>query len=219
MYLRIRVLLFVFFATTFSLTTQSQNIAGDAKITASSSLNDKSQPENVADGIIGVDGLGEWVCEGIRTSWGYIELPWIQMDWESPQKINRVVIYDRPTEEEDIASIKLIFSDGSIHYMRRLSSNGNGNEIRFDTKTIEWMKIEATDGDGKDVGFSEIEVFSAPQHTNDPIDWVDPYIESSRGRYIFFITGSRPFGMASAAPMTRNKNQYGGGYNYNSEYS
>src|SRR5690606_8771205 len=74
------------------------------------------------------------------------------------------------------------------------------------------------DADGKDIGFSEIEVFSAPEQTNDPITWVDPYIESSRGRYIFFITGSRPFGMASAAPMTRNKNQYGGGYNYNSEY-
>lgn len=100
-------------------------------------------------------------------------------------KINRVVVYDRPNEKENIASLKLIFSDGSEHYMRRLSGNGNGNEIKFNTKTIEWMKVEATDAEGKDVGFSEIEVFSDPQHTNDPIAWVDPYIESSRGRYIF----------------------------------
>ncbi|HYH56007.1 MAG TPA: glycoside hydrolase domain-containing protein, partial [Anseongella sp.] len=45
--------------------------------------------------------------------------------------------------------------------------------------------------------------------------WVDPYIETTRGRYFFFVTGSRPFGMISAAPLTRNKNQGGGGYNYN----
>src|SRR5690606_34997847 len=117
----------------------------------------------------------------------------------------------------DIASLKLIFSDGSEHYMRRLSANGNGNELKFDTKTVDWIKFEATDAEGKDVGLSEIEVFASPQQSNDPISWVDPYIESSRGRYIFFITGSRPFGMASAAPMTRNKNQNGGGYNYNED--
>ena len=45
---------------------------------------------------------------------------------------------------------------------------------------------------------------------------MDPYIESARGRYFFFITGNQPFGMIGAAPLTRNKNQYGGGYNYNS---
>jgi len=208
----------VIFTISFSLIGQSQNVAKDAKISASSILNEETSADNVVDGIIGVDGLGEWVCKGVRTSWGYIELPWIQMNWDSPQKINRIVVYDRPTEKEDIASLKLIFSDGSEHYMRRLSGIGNGNELKFDTKTIDWIKFEATDAEGKDVGLSEIEVFAAPQHTNDPISWVDPYIESSRGRYIFFITGSRPFGMASAAPMTRNKNQYGGGYNYNSEY-
>jgi putative alpha-1,2-mannosidase len=32
-----------------------------------------------------------------------------------------------------------------------------------------------------------------------------------------FITGGRPFGLASAAPYTRNKNQNGGAYNYNEE--
>src|SRR5690606_12998581 len=159
----------VIFTISFSLIGQSQNVAKDAKISASSILNEETSADNVVDGIIGVDGLGEWVCKGVRTSWGYIELPWIQMNWDSPQKINRIVVYDRPTEKEDIASLKLIFSDGSEHYMRRLSGIGNGNELKFDTKTIDWIKFEATDAEGKDVGLSEIEVFAAPQHTNDPI--------------------------------------------------
>ena len=46
---------------------------------------------------------------------------------------------------------------------------------------------------------------------------VNPYIETARGRYFYFVTGSLPFGMISSAPLTRNKNQYGGGYNYNSQ--
>src|SRR5688572_8009350 len=74
---------------TFSSIAQNQNVATKAKITASSILSGNTSAENVADGIIGVDGIGEWVCKGIRTSWGYIELPWIQLNWDTPQKINR----------------------------------------------------------------------------------------------------------------------------------
>jgi len=66
------------------------------------------------------------------------------------------------------------------------------------------------------VGLSEIEVYPAPEDYADYVSKVDPYVESARGRYFFFVTGSRPFGMIGAAPLTRNKNQYGGGYNYNS---
>ena len=66
------------------------------------------------------------------------------------------------------------------------------------------------------MGLSEIEVFPSTEGELDPVSMVDPYIETTRGRYFFFVTGSRPFGMISSAPLTRNKNQMGGGYNYNS---
>src|SRR5690606_24759501 len=32
-----------------------------------------------------------------------------------------------------------------------------------------------------------------------------------------FVTGGQPFGLVGAAPHTRNKNQNGGGYNYNEQ--
>ena len=41
-------------------------------------------------------------------------------------------------------------------------------------------------------------------------------IETGRGRWFFCTPGSRPFGMVCASAYTRNKNQGGGGYNYNS---
>src|SRR5690606_594057 len=97
----------------------------------------------------------------------------------------------------------------------QIPADGVGKSIQFPTKTVQWIKFMAHDGTGRELGFSEVEVLEAPEQDSDFVSWVDPYIETNRGRYIFFITGSLPFGMASSAPMTRNKNQYGGGYNYN----
>lgn len=189
------------------------NISSQAKITASSHLNSQTLPGNVADGIISVDGKGEWACEGDTTDWGYVRFPWIQLEWESARKMNRVILYDRPNLKDHIAGGKLLFSDGSMLWVNEIANDGLGTEIRFDTKTVKWIKFVTTDGKGKDIGFSEIEVFST--ENSDYVSWVDPYIETNRGRYIFFIPGQRPFGMASTAPLTRNKNQNGGGYNYN----
>lgn len=191
------------------------NIAVKADVTASTILNQEHAAQNVIDGLIGISGKGEWACEGITTSWGHIRLPWIRLQWQKPQVINRVVLYDRPSPAENIAGAKLLFSDGSIIWVNQIPGDGTAKAITFEAKTVEWITIEATDGSGKDLGFSEIEVFPAFPQLSDYVSLVDPYIESNRGRYFFFVPGARPFGMVGSAPMTRNKNQYGGGYNYN----
>lgn len=193
------------------------NIAPKAKVTASTSLKAGFGPENVTDGIIGVPNMGEWACLGDTTDWGYIRFPWIQLTFATPQKINRIVLFDRPSLKDHIAGGKLVFSDGSILWVNQIPNDGTAKAIEFDTKAVEWVKFVTTDGKGKDLGFSEIEVFPGPDQYQDYVSWVDPYIETNRGRYIFFITGSRPFGMVGAAPLTRNKNQNGGGYNYNED--
>ena len=46
---------------------------------------------------------------------------------------------------------------------------------------------------------SEIEVYPAPESYPDYISWVNPYVETAKGRYFFFVTGSLPFGMISSA--------------------
>ena len=47
-----------------------------------------------------------------------------------------------------------------------------------------------------------------------PVDWVNPTIETNKGRWFFCTPGSRPFGMVASAPHTVNRNQKGGGYVY-----
>ena len=194
------------------------NIAPNATITSSSVLSEKFAASNVTDGVIRIFNKGEWACAGDTTDWGYIRFPWIQLDWKSPQKINRIVLFDRPVLREHIATCKVTFSDGSVLWINEIPNDGSGKEIKFETKTVQWARFQVTDGTGKDLGFSEIEVYPSPEQFTDYTSLVDPYIETNRGRYFFFVTGGRPFGMVGAAPHTRNKNQNGGGYNYNESH-
>src|SRR5678815_3340967 len=89
------------------------NIAPLAKVTASTSLNKSMDAANVTDGWIGIDGKGEWACEGDTTDWGYIRLPWIQLEWDQPQLVDKVTLYDRASLYNNIAGGKLLFSDGT----------------------------------------------------------------------------------------------------------
>lgn len=206
-------LTFAALAMTASATTK--NVAPLARITASS-----EQPGHpasaVADGIIGIDGLGEWRSTSGMTSWGELHYPDLTLSWDEPRTIDRVVIYDTPSEAHHIAAVELHMSDGLVEYVNSIANDGSPREVRFSPRTVEWMKVVASDAQHTGVGLSEIEVFTSTGGTDDYVEKVNPYIETARGRYFFFATGSMPFGMISAAPLTRNKNQGGGGYNYNS---
>ncbi|WP_339893489.1 GH92 family glycosyl hydrolase [uncultured Algibacter sp.] len=211
-----RAALAALFIITFTNTTLAfQNIAKEAIISTSSSL-DGNEGEKVVDGIIRLDGKGEWACVGERKAWGANKLPWIQLDWNKERTINSIVLYDRPSLEEHTAGGVLKFSDGSIIRVNTIPNNGGPKKVTFPSKTIKWVKFDTTDGEGLNLGLSEIEVFVAPLDTNQPINYVNPFVESAKGRYFFFTPAAYPMGMVAAAPVTRNKNQYGGGYNYNS---
>lgn len=207
------VCLLLFYAT--SSYAGPGSIANKARVTASSEI-DKSSANHVIDGVIRVNGLGEWVSKSKVTFWGQIDYPWIQLDWDKPQTINQIVLYDRATEGSHTAGGTLLFSDGSRVPVFEIPNNGAPKIISFAERNIKWVRFEVTDGDGAGLGLSEIEVYPATKQLTDPVSIVNPYVESARGRYFFFVTGSQPFGMIGAAPLTRNKNQYGGGYNYNS---
>lgn len=190
------------------------NIARCARATASSAT-EKGSAANVIDGISRIDGKGEWISKSTVTIWGAIDYPWIQLAWQQPQTINKIILYDRPAETSHNAGGTLVFSNGARIPVFEIPNNGAPKAVSFPEQTISWVRFETTDGDGPAIGLSEMEVYPSPSENSDPVSWVDPYIESARGRNFFFLTGNQPFGMISAAPLTRNKNQDGGGYNYN----
>ena len=198
-----------------SISFAAENIAKYATVEVSSETKG-AEKEKLTDGLIHLNGIGEWASAGERMAWGALKLPWLRLTWERPRIINSIVFYDRPGLNEHSAGGVLKFSDGSVIRVNTIPNNGDGKRISFPAKEVSWLVFELTDGEGLDLGFSEIEVFAAPQDSDNPLNWVNPFVESAKGRYFFFTPGAYPMGMVAAAPVTRNKNQYGGGYNYNS---
>lgn len=198
-----------------TLAAGPRNIAGMAEVTASSFVEGFS-PENAVDGISRILDCHEWAADVRMPYWQNMDFPWIELKWEEEKSVNKVVIYDRPSLDSHIAGGDLFFSDGSRVSVIGIPNDGSPKVVEFPAKKVSWIKFVPSDAVGSYVGLSEIEVFPSYDSYDDYVSWVNPFIETTKGRYFFFITGCRPFGMIGAAPMTRNRNQYGGGYNYNS---
>ena len=205
----------VLFLIATTLWANPHNIAPKAVVTVSTTMSKDYNGQLATDGIIGVADQGEWACEAETIFWGYIRYPWIKLDWGEKVHINRVIVYDRPALDEHTAGGRLIFSDGSRVNVTAIPNDGTARMVTFPEKEVEWVKFEVMDGDGDNLGLSEIEVYPSHEGYGSLVDFVNPFIETTRGRYFYFTPGSTPFGMIASGPHTRNKNQWGGGYNYN----
>lgn len=141
------------------------NIAPQAKITASSlhhSLHPNS--EYMADGILNGEPNRyntERVSEGAHAS------AWARFEWEEEQTIDRIILVDRPTEQDQIFSGILIFSDGSQIMVDQPLPNDakTGLEISFPAKTVKWVKFQVLKAKpwGWNIALSEVVIFTAEQ--------------------------------------------------------
>ena len=192
------------------------NIAPAARAEASAVFSGAYSADGVNDGRIAISDQGEWASNSRMNIWGGVNYPWIQLSWDEPQLIDKVILYDRASLETHTGGGKLVFSDGGSVIVTTIPNDGTAKVVKFPVRCVTSVRFVVTDGHGPNLGLSEMEVYPARAGLSEPVELVDPYIETTRGRYFFFVTGSRPFGMISAAPMTRNKNQMGGGYNFNS---
>ncbi|MFS4417252.1 glycoside hydrolase domain-containing protein [Maribacter sp. 2307ULW6-5] len=197
------VFVFVAFFVHLNSSAGPLSIADQAKATASSELNADLASENINDGLMAVHGKGNWMAKGKEA--------WVQLDWATPQSISKVVIYNYPTERGRILSGTLQFADGSRMDVT-LPEDGSAHAVSFAPKNTISVRFIAKQVLGKNAGLSELEVFPSTSQYAEAVDWVDPYIETNRGRFFLFITGQRPYGVVGAAPMTKNWNNGGGGY-------
>jgi predicted alpha-1,2-mannosidase len=144
-----------------------------------------------------------------------MSLPRFELHWDREYTIDRLVFYDRVRLDEHTAGGTLYFSDGSRIGVTEIPNDGSAKSVSFEPKRVSWIRFVVTDAAGKDVGLSEVEVFEACADETRPVDCVEPRVETTRGRWFFCTPGGLPMGMVAAHAFTRNKNQGGGGYNYN----
>ena len=73
-----------------------ENLAPWAKVSGPG-----NEPRAAVDGVKQQDGTGEWIGGSANLWFGWIHYPTnFELKWETPQQINKVVIYDRPSLEE-----------------------------------------------------------------------------------------------------------------------
>lgn len=97
------------------------NVAPKAHVTASSALSEEYLPANVVDGVIGVDNIGEWAEKGENNYWGHCTLPWIKLEWNEEQWINKIILYDRVNRYDHIAAVRgegqMVFQKFTIDFL------------------------------------------------------------------------------------------------------
>ena len=113
------------------------------------------------DGIVGGSPSHpeqEWASQGEK------DTAMIRLNWHVPQKIDRVWLFDRPNQQDQVTSSLLVFSDGTTIPVGPLPNDAKkGIEVKFEPKTVKWLALFITgvSPTTQNVGLSEIAVFRA----------------------------------------------------------
>ena len=102
------------------------------------------------------DFTREWATIGGQTG------SWIELKWSSAQRVDRVVLFDRPNLTDTITSGTLSFSDGSTTSVGALNNDGSASTVRFPARTITSLRFIVNGvgvGTGN-VGLAELQVWA-----------------------------------------------------------
>ena len=136
----------------------SGNLAVLAKVSASSS-EDGHSPSDVVDGQVGgypEHPDQEW--SAFRQTTGAS----LKLDWDAPQAVRRIVLYDRPNTTDQVTSGIIRFSDGSTLEFGDLVDNASAPlALEFPEKTTTSVTVEITGvkPGTENAGFAEIGVY------------------------------------------------------------
>jgi len=145
-------------STTTDPLNSPDNLAPDATVTAGS-----VHPDYSANGA--VDGIVDGYPGNITREWaskGEHDTAVLRLTWSEPQTIDRVWLFDRPNNLDQITSGMLVFSDGSTLTTGALPDDAKqGLEVSFPAKTVKWLAFLVTGAKpgSPNIGLSEIAVF------------------------------------------------------------
>ena len=98
----------------------------------------------------------EWVSDGEKGT------AMIRLNWNQPEKVSRVWLFDRPNLKDQVTSGMLLFSDGSTINVSELPNDARScREISFPEKTITWMAffVNTVSATTTNAGLAEFAVF------------------------------------------------------------
>lgn len=128
--------------TTPASATGGENLAPLATVTASSVDEvEMSFAEAAVDGsTLGypVDASKEWSSDY------ELEGSWIELTWDTPVLLDRVVLYDRPNLDDQVLEGILTFSDGSSVAVGELANDGSATTVTFAPRPVRSVRFAIT---------------------------------------------------------------------------
>lgn len=109
--------------------------------------------------------------------------PTITLSWDEPHEIDRIVISDRLDGDSNVNAGVLTFSDGTSMEVTGVPTDGSDHEVRFEPRSVTWVKFEITGGTGSHVGLNEFEVWDTcdayAYYLNRSANWKNLYDAST----------------------------------------
>jgi predicted alpha-1,2-mannosidase len=132
------------------------NVAQFADVTVSSNTG-AGDGERAVDGrpirsAIGPGQSVEWASDGERN-------PWIELRWQQPQTLRKIVLSDRADAAVNANSGRLTFSDGTAFDVKAIPADGSPKVVHVGKRKVSWVRFQVTGGSGGDVGLNEIEAW------------------------------------------------------------
>jgi len=140
--------------------TAAENIAPLATLSIP-----QTQPDYANHGL--TDGMVDGFPGDIRREWcsnGEHGTATIRLTWGAEQSIDRICLFDRPNDLDQIRSGLLVFSDGSAIETGELPDDARkGLEVKFAPKRVKWLVFIPNDikPSTQNIGLAEIGVFQS----------------------------------------------------------
>ncbi|PYH48633.1 uncharacterized protein BP01DRAFT_283164, partial [Aspergillus saccharolyticus JOP 1030-1] len=123
--------------------------------------------ENTADGqsaAKAVDGRGGGYPADATMEWATVggkEGSWLRLEWDTPQTVSQVYLFDRPNTFDQVTGGVVEFEDGSSAAFEALSNYGEPNLVTFAQKSVQSLTIRVTSVSSTtgNVGLAEVKVF------------------------------------------------------------
>ncbi|MGN8552141.1 UNVERIFIED_CONTAM: right-handed parallel beta-helix repeat-containing protein [Microbacterium sp. SLM126] len=142
-----------------ALSKSPANLSYYASVTSSSAYADAGSPWkknyspwNVADGIVGWNGRGEWATTTADAN------RWVKLTWAQPRLLNSVVLADRPNTSDQVTRGRLVFSDGSTEPVTALPDAGGRFRVDFIPRQATSVTFEIESSRGLP-GLAEFEAY------------------------------------------------------------
>ncbi|MCQ2485074.1 MAG: PIG-L family deacetylase [Clostridia bacterium] len=116
-------------------------LLNDFKITDSSNILDRKNPPLNGEGV-------------------FVPHDKITVTLSQKKEMDRIVIYDNPSMEDNINNILITFEDGTQIESDQIEKNGSGTEIKFDKREVESFTVEILSSEGNKAGITEIEAYN-----------------------------------------------------------